>query len=139
MFDRKKSVTDDFWLEPYSGAAIRYFDVTSWDDNDAMVQIINRRSVWRDLWVTFSPKLPAFILRRFTRTATLLVGCGTELRSDPELMHHAVSSGAGPPLLSEEGEILAQEMGASRYMECLAGNKDHLELVLREVRCLIPL
>ncbi|KZS94971.1 hypothetical protein SISNIDRAFT_484483 [Sistotremastrum niveocremeum HHB9708] len=62
----------------------------------------------------------------------LLVGSETQLRSDPEIMHKALSTPGEGPILPEEGERVAREIGAARYMECETGNVDHLNAILQE-------
>lgn len=69
----------------------------------------------------------------YPKSVLLLVGYQTQSRSDPETMHQMFSTPGGGPILPEEGERVAREMGAAKYMECETGNPDHLYAVLREV------
>ncbi|KZS94968.1 hypothetical protein SISNIDRAFT_484481 [Sistotremastrum niveocremeum HHB9708] len=65
----------------------------------------------------------------------VLVGHHTQSRSDSEIMHKAFTNGRGEtgPILPEEGERAAREMGAVKYMECDTGNAVHLNYIIREV------
>ncbi|KZT38980.1 hypothetical protein SISSUDRAFT_985492 [Sistotremastrum suecicum HHB10207 ss-3] len=65
---------------------------------------------------------------------TILVGIDIEKRADPEVLHRLLSDPQRPgPVLPEEGEALAENIGAYKYMECSLENKVQVRAVFREV------
>lgn len=69
---------------------------------------------------------------------TILLGLDIESRSKPEVVHKlflepSLSTGKVGPVIPEEGERLAQEIGAAKYMECLVIDKAQVEAVFQEV------
>lgn len=68
------------------------------------------------------------------KAPVILVGCKIESRSDPEVVHELYTTGDREgPILTEEGERAALEMGALKYMECATGNAGHIDAIFQEV------
>lgn len=73
--------------------------------------------------------------RALGNSPILLVGLGIEVRANPETAHLLYGSdGSEGPVLPEEGERLAGELGAARYMECSVLELDEVDTVLQEVQ-----
>lgn len=65
----------------------------------------------------------------------VLVGTDIESRADPEIVHGLFVNGSHDgPVLHEEGERLAKEIGASKYLECSLGDRGQVKQVFEEVR-----
>ncbi|KZT33661.1 hypothetical protein SISSUDRAFT_1053980 [Sistotremastrum suecicum HHB10207 ss-3] len=75
---------------------------------------------------------PASLSSIDANTPALLVGIDSQLRAVPEMMHDAFSNSEETPILPEEGERVARELRAAKYMECETGNVDHLRAVIQE-------
>lgn len=74
---------------------------------------------------------------------TILVGMDIEQRSNPEEVHRLLQEqplsgglyeGRVGPVLPEEGEMIAQEIGAAKYMECSLADKEQVKAIFHEVR-----
>ena len=64
----------------------------------------------------------------------LVVGMQVDLRDDPQTVERLQGQKQGP-ITAEDGERLARELGAVKYVECSALTKQGPKDVLDEVRC----
>ncbi|KZT39033.1 hypothetical protein SISSUDRAFT_1004126 [Sistotremastrum suecicum HHB10207 ss-3] len=85
---------------------------------------------------------PSSTFKRFRRawdkTPMILVGTDIESRADPEIVHGLFMNGNREgPVLHEEGERLAKEIGASKYLECSLGDRGQVKQVFEEAFRLI--
>lgn len=66
---------------------------------------------------------------------TFLVGFDIESRSDPAHVHQLYSSPNGKgPVLPEEGEAFALQIGALKYTECSLRDEHQIRAIFNEVR-----
>ncbi|KZS94913.1 hypothetical protein SISNIDRAFT_465158 [Sistotremastrum niveocremeum HHB9708] len=68
---------------------------------------------------------------------TILLGLDIEARSNPDVVHKlflepSLSTGKVGPVIPEEGERLAQEIGAVKYMECSVNDTAQVEAVFQD-------
>eukprot|EP01101_Sappina_pedata_P001721 TRINITY_DN117_c0_g1_i1.p1 TRINITY_DN117_c0_g1~~TRINITY_DN117_c0_g1_i1.p1 ORF type:complete len:229 (+),score=62.57 TRINITY_DN117_c0_g1_i1:104-688(+) len=77
----------------------------------------NVKSKWHPEVVQYNPKTPF-----------ILVGTKLDLRDNPEM----AKSSSMDPVSTEQGEKLAKEIGASRFLECSALSQKNLPQVFEE-------
>lgn len=67
----------------------------------------------------------------------ILVGTKLDLRNDPDTINR-LSQKRGAPVTPEQGEALATELGAYKYVECSALTQQGLKQVFDEaIRCVL--
>ncbi|KZS94978.1 hypothetical protein SISNIDRAFT_409509, partial [Sistotremastrum niveocremeum HHB9708] len=115
---------------PYPAVIILCFSVTS---RSSFNEVKRYSHNW---WHRLIPKISSLSRsRKYSAAPILLVGLGTQLRSDPEVVHQLFSTGdCKGPVLPEEGERLARKIHAEKYMECSSTDEDAIDVVFQEVR-----
>lgn len=58
----------------------------------------------------------------------ILVGCKTDLRHDPKTIEDLKRT-SQRPVTTDEGQAVAQKIGALKYLECSAKNQDGVQEV----------
>jgi len=67
----------------------------------------------------------------------ILVGTKTDLRTDPTMLERLAAQGQHP-ISKEQGEILAKQIKAVKYLECSAKTTENLKTVFDEaVKCVL--
>ncbi|KAJ1647650.1 GTP-binding protein Rho1 [Dispira simplex] len=87
---------------------------------DSPDSLDNVKEKWISEVLHFCPGLPI-----------LLVGCKKDLRNDPQAIAELAKINQ-VPVKSEEGERVAQEIGAVKYLECSAKNNDGVREVFEQ-------